>query len=67
VNPPLAPSDEFEKSFSNAEKGSLGIKLKQLLDLARAAQLQELGYTVELVRYTTRSIEDRLIVASMRV
>jgi tRNA:m4X modification enzyme len=67
VNPPLAPSAEFEKSFSKAEKGSLGIKLKQLLDLARAAQLQELGYTVELLRYTTRSIEDRLIVASMRI
>ena len=56
------PSEEFERNFSRTDKASLGVKLKRLLDLARAARLQELGYSVQLVRYTTRSIEDRLLV-----
>jgi tRNA:m4X modification enzyme len=60
----MIPSEEFERTFSRAEKSALGWKLKQLLDLCRAARLQELGYNVDLVVYTTRSLEDRLLVAS---
>jgi hypothetical protein len=66
IPPPTLTSDEFERTFSRQEKGELGLKLKQLLDLCRAARMQELGYDrVKLVRYTTRSIEDRLLVASV--
>ena len=61
----LIPSREFEKSFTRTEKEILGKQAKQLLDLARAARLQELGYKVQLVRYTSQSVEDRLLVASM--
>jgi tRNA:m4X modification enzyme len=57
------PSKEFEKMYSREEKAVLGIKLKQLFDLSRAAFCQQLGYKeVELVRYTTRSTEDRLLI-----
>ena len=59
------PSDEFERSYSRNEKVQLGIKLKRLLDLARASALQELGYHVQLVRYTDQSIEDRLLVVQL--
>lgn len=62
--PSKMSSEEFERSFTRNEKGKLGMQLKQLLDLARVARMQELGYCVELVRYTTRSIEDRLLIAS---
>ena len=62
---PTLSSDEFERTFSRKEKGDLGSKLKQLLDLARAARMQELGYKVKLVRYTTRSLDDRLLVGSI--
>mmetsp|Transcript_9910 Transcript_9910/g.15260 ORF Transcript_9910/g.15260 Transcript_9910/m.15260 type:complete len:383 (-) Transcript_9910:90-1238(-) len=58
-------SDDFERCFSKSEKSKLGIQLKQLLDLARSACLQELGYNVELIRYTTRSIDNRLLIASI--
>ena len=67
IPPPAMSSTEFERSFSRDEKGALGMKLKQLLDLSRAARMQELGYKVKLVRYTTRSIEDRLLVASIEI
>jgi hypothetical protein len=60
----MISSEEFERTFSRTEKSTLGWKLKQLLDLCRAARLQELGYKVDLVVYTTRSLEDRLLVAS---
>jgi hypothetical protein len=60
----MISSEEFERIFSRTEKSTLGSKLKQLLDLCRAARLQELGYNVDLVVYTTRSLEDRLLVAS---
>ena len=64
----LIPSEEFERAFSRDSKIALGVQVKQILDLARIAALQETtdlrqGYDVELVRYTTRSIEDRLLVA----
>ena len=59
---------EFEASFSRAEKAALGRQVKELLDLARCARLQRgLGYErVGLVRYTTRSLEDRLVVCQPR-
>jgi Methyltransferase TRM13 len=68
------PSKQFEQTFSRAQKICFGQQLKQLLDLARIASLQSMmigneketsdGYShVELVRYTTRSVEDRLLVA----
>lgn len=60
----VVPSDEFERTFSREEKAELGRKLKQLLDLSRAARFQELGYgSVDLVRYTSQSLEDRLLLA----
>lgn len=56
------PSKEFEKNFAREEKATLGIQLKKLFDLSRASFCQQLGYKeVELVRYTTRSMEDRLL------
>jgi tRNA:m4X modification enzyme len=61
----FVPSEEFEQNYSREEKVALGIQLKRLLDLARAARLQDLGYSVQLVRYTTRSIEDRLLVVHL--
>ncbi len=55
----------FERTFSRSAKISLGRRAKLLLDYARAAALQQgLGYRVRLVRYTTRSLEDRLLVAA---
>lgn len=56
-------SEEFEKNFTREEKASLGDKLKMLLDLSRADFCQQngLGQNVELIRYTTRSTEDRLL------
>jgi tRNA:m4X modification enzyme len=62
---PTLSSDEFERTFSRQEKVALGIQCKRLLDLARAAHLQKLGYKVKLVRYTTKSVEDRLVLAWM--
>jgi tRNA:m4X modification enzyme len=56
------PSEEFEKKFAREEKAALGMLLKQLFDLSRAAFCQQHGYKVELVRYTTRSTEDRLLI-----
>lgn len=56
------PSKEFEKTFAREEKARLGIQLKKLFDLSRSSFCQQLGYKeVELVRYTTRSMEDRLL------
>ena len=66
--PPLAEfaaaGGEFERTFARSEKAALGRRVKELLDLARAERLQRLGYRVRLLRYTTRSLEDRLLVAS---
>eukprot|EP00978_Attheya_sp_CCMP212_P037545 scaffold178141_cov35-Attheya_sp.AAC.1 len=61
--PPFVSSQEFEHTFSRQEKASLGVQLKQLLDLSRVSRLQELGYVVELIRYTTQSVDDRLLLA----
>ena len=58
----FVPSDEFERTFTRNDKVRLGIRLKRLLDLARAAKLQAIGYDVELIRYTSTSVEDRLLV-----
>jgi hypothetical protein len=55
---------EFEGTYSRDEKIRLGQRVKILLDLARAAWLQQLGYRVKVVKYTTNSLEDRLLVAS---
>jgi len=62
---PRVPSAEFERTFSRVAKAALGRRAKELLDLCRAAWLQQaLGYRVKLVRFTTNSVEDRLLVAS---
>ena len=57
-------SDEFERTFSTENKIKLGSDVKRLLDFLRITKLQELGYDVELVLYTTRSIENRLLVGT---
>ena len=57
-------SEVFERSFSREEKRKLGKTCKLLLDLGRAEYLRSRGYaTVRLVRYTTRSKEDILLLA----
>lgn len=57
------PSDEFERTFAREQKTQLGIQLKQLLDLSRAACCQCIGYqNVELIRHTSLSTEDRLLI-----
>jgi tRNA:m4X modification enzyme len=57
-------SQQFEQEFTRAAKAELGVKLKHIFDLARASKLQQLGYTnVELVQYTSRSLENRLLIA----
>ena len=62
--PAFMDSAEFERTFPREEKIRLGRQVKCMLDYSRAAALQgELGYSVRLVRYTTRSVEDRLLVA----
>ena len=62
--PAFMDSAEFERTFPRDEKIRLGRQVKCMLDYSRAAALQgELGYSVRLVRYTTRSVEDRLLVA----
>ena len=55
-------SKEFERTFSRREKANLGGVVKRLLDFTRATRLQGMGYDAELVIYTTRSIENRLLV-----
>lgn len=62
---PSVPSKEFEQTFAREEKVKLGGIVKRLLDLSRVARLQELGYKAELVLYTTRSIENRLLVGRL--
>mmetsp|Transcript_5188 Transcript_5188/g.14695 ORF Transcript_5188/g.14695 Transcript_5188/m.14695 type:complete len:396 (+) Transcript_5188:71-1258(+) len=60
---PSMSSEEFERAFPREEKAKLGGAVKRLLDLLRIAKLQELGYAdAELVLYTTKSIENRLLV-----
>ncbi|GFH55808.1 hypothetical protein CTEN210_12284 [Chaetoceros tenuissimus] len=56
-------SQEFERTFSREAKAQLGIRLKQLFDFSRASFCQQIGYEhVELVRYTTLSVENRLLI-----
>jgi tRNA:m4X modification enzyme len=59
----LIDSKEFETNFPREEKTALGKRCKLFLDTARAYRLQEAGYRVKLVRYTTMSMEDHLIMA----
>ena len=57
------PSQEFERTFSRESKAQFGIRLKQLFDVSRASFCQQIGYKhVELVRYTTLSVENRLLI-----
>ena len=62
---PSMPSKDFEQTFAREEKAELGCTVKRLLDLSRVARLQEMGYKAELVLYTTRSIENRLLVGRL--
>lgn len=59
----LVDSKEFERSFPRTKKAELGKRCKLFLDLARAYRLHKLGYRVKLVRYTTMSLEDHLLLA----
>jgi hypothetical protein len=59
------PSGEFERTFSREDKAKLGNNVKRILDMTRVAKLHELGYKAELVLYTTKSIENRLLVGSI--
>ena len=54
-------SKEFERNFSTEDKSKLGHDIKCLMDILRVAKLQELGYEAEIVLYTDRSIENRLL------
>ena len=57
-------SKTFESTFSRSDKIALGQRCKLLIDTARAYRLQDRGYTVRLVRYTTLSLEDYLLLAT---
>jgi hypothetical protein len=61
----MIPSDEFERTFSNEDKARLGQNVKILLDMLRVAELQQLGYKAEMVLYTSKSIENRLLVGGI--
>ena len=58
-------SEEFERNFTSDNKSQLGERVKILLDSLRVAKLQELGYKTELVLYTNRSIENRLLIGKI--
>lgn len=58
------PSEEFERTFSNEGKSKLGEDVKRLLDMLRVAKLQRLGYKAQVVLYTNKSIENRLLVGA---
>jgi tRNA:m4X modification enzyme len=60
---PLIPSEQFERTFTREQKAKLGKRCKIVLDTARAHRLQELGYSVQLVHYTSRSLENNLLIA----
>ena len=59
----LVDSHQFERTFSRHEKSVLGKRCKLFLDTARAYRLKQVGYQVKLVRYTTMSTEDHLLLA----
>jgi tRNA:m4X modification enzyme len=59
----LVDSQVFEEMFPREAKIILGKRCKLLVDLARAKHLQARGYRVKLVRYTTLSAEDHLLIA----
>jgi Methyltransferase TRM13 len=63
--PPI-PSEEFEMTFTREQKAALGKRCKIVLDTARAHRLQELGYSVRLVHYTSHSLENNLLIAIAR-
>ena len=54
-------SEEFERTFSIEDKSKLGEDIKLLMDILRVRKLQKLGYEAEIVLYTDRSIENRLL------
>jgi Methyltransferase TRM13 len=57
-------SDHFERSFARSAKQALGLQCKRVLDTARAHRLLAMGYDrVDLVAYTTRSVEQHLLLA----
>ena len=59
-------SEEFERTFSSEQKSGLGENVKRLLDILRVVKLQCMGYKADLVLYTNRSIENRLIVGTTK-
>ncbi|KAL3803721.1 hypothetical protein HJC23_003775 [Cyclotella cryptica] len=61
----IKPSGEFERTFLTESKAKLGTDVKRILDMTRVAKLQELGYKAELLLYTTKSIENRLLVGTI--
>lgn len=63
---PPVPSEEFERTFTREQKAALGKRCKIVLDTARAHRLQELGYTVRLLHYTSHSLENNLLIAIPR-
>jgi tRNA:m4X modification enzyme len=63
---PPVPSGEFERTFTRGQKAALGKRCKIVLDAARAHRLQELGYNVRLLHYTSHSLENNLLVAIPR-
>ena len=64
ISSDLIPSDEFERTFTSENKSKLGERVKLLFDMLRVTKLQELDYKAELVLYTNRSIENRLLVGT---
>ena len=57
-------SDEFERTYSREEKQRLGKRCKVVLDTGRAHYLVSMGYSVQLVQYTSLSMENHLLIAT---
>ena len=59
-------SKTFEQTLPRDDKIRLGKRCKLFLDVARAYSLERKGYHVKLLRYTTLSLEDHLLLAVPR-
>lgn len=50
--------------LDRSQKRALGAACKRILDTSRVKAMQARGYNARLVRYTTQSVENGLIIAT---
>lgn len=55
-----------EKELTRSERRKFGKRCKLLFDFARAEYLRTNGFNVDLVRYTTESVDNTLLLAFMQ-